>query len=107
MSTLIERLIELGFASREDDNTGDWTKSVGGVVVQVRTHDEVWQRDGTMFGHTVTVEMEQPMFQIHLPHSCDEWVIADGPDPESVVIQTEDFSGEVQAAADLLKQVMS
>jgi hypothetical protein len=102
MSTLIERLTELGF----DNDDGRWRKNIGSVVVQVETVKVVWVPavPGSR-GHSE----EQPTleYQIHMHHSCDEWVIANDEDPAFVIQRTLEFSTDVAEAAALLAQVVA
>lgn len=44
-------------------------------------------------------------FVVQLPHSCEEWVIADAPTREQAVAAMETFVAEAQAALERLKTV--
>lgn len=78
---LIEQLIALGFTPEHPDDEDALHLGLiahpeghGLFTVQVKTHDWFWSTERQ---EEYSVELDTPRVNLLLPHSCDEWVIAD------------------------------
>lgn len=109
MSTLIERLVALGFKPEKDDDEEhpDYLAPVGYFNIQVSTHEWKWVKDGSLYGISIEVPRNKPWVRLFLHHSCDEWVVADSAVDTSTVDEAATFAHDAQAAHDLLAQVVA
>lgn len=82
--------------------TGTWVKEIGQFTVQVETQD--WNWDSTI-SDVVGTPVDPPRVQLHLPHECDEWVVANGCD-QAAWAQAGSFAENASLAAIEMKALI-